>query len=104
VRASACSGCEDGTLRVIPAKAGTQEHRGSQTGGNTITAGDIFASLGPGFRRDDGMIRSLLIANREIVWRIIRAEFELAPILNAPIPERARYGTFRMPWDDPLCE
>jgi hypothetical protein len=42
------------------------------------------------------MIRSLLIANRgEIARRPIRPARRLAPILNAPIPERAHSGAFR---------
>jgi hypothetical protein len=43
---------------------------------------DISVLLGPGFRRDDGMMRSALIANRGKI--------------NAPIPERAHFGAFGM--------
>jgi hypothetical protein len=43
------------------------------------------------------MIDLLRIADRgEIAHRIVRTECELVPILNAPIPERARLGAFRM--------
>lgn len=43
------------------------------------------------------MIASLLIASHgNIARRIVRTARRLAPIFNAPIPERAQFGGFGM--------
>jgi glycyl-tRNA synthetase beta chain len=44
-----------GKRRVIPAKAGTQEHRGDEEGARVSSA----ESMGPGFRRDDSELANL---------------------------------------------